>query len=451
MKPGQPDSYDGFISYSHAVVTDLAAALQHAVQRFATPWYRVRSLRLFRDDTALSADPRLWATIEKALGSSSWFILLASPQAAASPWVNKEVEWWLAHRTTDRLLIVLVAGSLVWDPRAGRLDPTRTDALPPALVHALPEEPRWVDYTFVRSAVQVDRRDPRFVAGVADIAAALHGRPKDSLVGEDVRQHRRARFFARSAVATLATLLVAAVVLSLVVLTQRETVVRQRDEALSVLMATAADGVRERDQRAALQMGVVALHAAGGSASGRRLAAAVEGNLLETLLTPYRGTLPGDGEAVTATAWSPDGQSVAVASGGGAIALGTVDGRTGTLRSHGLPYSGDDVRSMSFSPDGRRLAVGAADGEIAILGLGDRPRAAESVRIAAGDPLTVHWSADDVVVVAPGELVRWAPRVSSPALTLPCRPRTVRRERRPCERRGEPGRLLADDRRLRNE
>src|SRR5579863_5094100 len=79
--------YDAFISYSHAKDKALAAALQSAMQRLGKPWYRRRALRLFRDDTSLTATPHLWPDIEKALGRSRFLILLASPEAAASPWV----------------------------------------------------------------------------------------------------------------------------------------------------------------------------------------------------------------------------------------------------------------------------------------------------------------------------------------------------------------------------
>ncbi len=78
--------YDAFISYSHAQDKPVAAALQTAVQRLGKPWYRRRALRLFRDDTSLSATPELWPSIERALGQSRFFVLLASPEAAASHW-----------------------------------------------------------------------------------------------------------------------------------------------------------------------------------------------------------------------------------------------------------------------------------------------------------------------------------------------------------------------------
>src|SRR5688572_24207036 len=73
------DRFDAFISYSRRLDADLAPALQSAMQRFAKPWYRLRALRIFRDNASLSANPGLWSSIEQALDGSSYFILLASP------------------------------------------------------------------------------------------------------------------------------------------------------------------------------------------------------------------------------------------------------------------------------------------------------------------------------------------------------------------------------------
>jgi MTH538 TIR-like domain (DUF1863) len=97
--------YDAFISYSHAKDKPIAAALQSVVQKLGNPWYRRRALRVFRDDTSLSATPQLWPTIEQALGESRYLILLASPEAAASHWVGKEVPYWLEAKRADTLLI----------------------------------------------------------------------------------------------------------------------------------------------------------------------------------------------------------------------------------------------------------------------------------------------------------------------------------------------------------
>ena len=114
--------YDAFISYSHAKDKPIAAALQAVLQRLCKPWYRRRALRVFRDDTSLSATPQLWPAIEQALGQSRFLILLASPEAAASPWVGGEIAYWLAHKSAETLLIALTDGTLIWNNAAGDFD-----------------------------------------------------------------------------------------------------------------------------------------------------------------------------------------------------------------------------------------------------------------------------------------------------------------------------------------
>jgi MTH538 TIR-like domain (DUF1863) len=112
-------AYDAFISYSHAEDKAIATALQSVVQKLGKPWYRGRAVRVFRDDTSLSATPHLWPSIEEALGRSRFLILLASPEAAASRWIGQEVAYWLDHNSADTLLIALTAGELDWDEAAG--------------------------------------------------------------------------------------------------------------------------------------------------------------------------------------------------------------------------------------------------------------------------------------------------------------------------------------------
>jgi hypothetical protein len=93
--------YDGFISYSHVKDKPIAAALRSVVQKLGKPWYRRRALQVFLDNTSLSATPGLWPSIEQALDSSRYFLLLASPEAASSKWVGKEVAHWLDRNSID--------------------------------------------------------------------------------------------------------------------------------------------------------------------------------------------------------------------------------------------------------------------------------------------------------------------------------------------------------------
>jgi tetratricopeptide (TPR) repeat protein len=197
--------YDAFISYSHAKDKALAAALQSAMQRLGKPWYRRRALRLFRDDTSLTATPHLWPSIEKALGQSRFLILMASPEAAASRWVNQELAWWIGHKGADTVLIALTAGELEWDGATGDFHASEATPLPPALAGKFADEPLWIDLRPYRD--DASPRDGRFTDLAASIAAALHGRAKEDLLSQEVRQQRRALRLAGSAVGLLVVLL----------------------------------------------------------------------------------------------------------------------------------------------------------------------------------------------------------------------------------------------------
>ena len=191
-KAGGGEGYDLFISYSRADEA-MASLLQRELQRFAKPAFRLRALRVFRDNDSLSANPALWDSIVGALGASRHLLVLASPEAAASQWVNREVEHWRSISAAGRQLAACGhpgrgrGGTRRWAPSMRG----SSTALPPALLDAFAEEPRYVDLRGAESTRARGGKDPRIAAAVADLAAPLHGRPKDQLVGEDLRQHRR--------------------------------------------------------------------------------------------------------------------------------------------------------------------------------------------------------------------------------------------------------------------
>jgi hypothetical protein len=239
-------AYDAFVSYSHAGDGHLAPALQSGLQSLAKPWYRRRALRVFRDQTSLSATPELWPAIEGALSQARFFVLLASPEAADSHWVEQEVRWWRVHRRHETVLIVLTDGQLDWDDE--RQDFSPGGPIPPGLRGWFPREPLWVDLRWARHAQDVSMRNPRFRDALGEIAAPLHGVPKDELIGEDISQHRRTLRLARGAVALLVLLLAIAVVGGIVALVQRD---NARDQSeLAVAGQVAATGVANRARAA---------------------------------------------------------------------------------------------------------------------------------------------------------------------------------------------------------
>jgi MTH538 TIR-like domain (DUF1863) len=298
--------YDAFISYSHALDGALAPALQTGLERFAKPWYRPRVLRIFRDTTNLAANSGLWTSIEKTLDASDWLVLMASPDAARSPWVDREVEWWRANKSPERLLVVLTEGEFAWDKGAGHPDGASA-VLPPALRGAFVEEPRWVDLRWLRDVDQVDQSNPRLQECVADVAAAIRGVPKDMLMGEHIRQHRRTRQLVWGAVIVLAVLLVAALVAAVVAVSQRNRAVAAQHTAIARGMVAQADQIRDRDPRGALQFGI----AANQLDPGPQTQASLQQTLTST--THFR-TLRGHTRGVNGVAFAPDGRTLATTS-----------------------------------------------------------------------------------------------------------------------------------------
>lgn len=197
-------TYDAFISYSHAKDKPVAAALQSAVQKLGKPWYRRRALRVFRDDTSLSATPGLWPSIESALAQSRYLILLASPEAAASPWIAKEVTYWLEHNGADTLLIALSDGELSWNNAAGDFLWRDDTPLPATLMGRFRSEPKWVDLRPYRAGAKTS--DARFTELAADFAATIHDKPKEDVLSQEVRQQRRALASASGAIGALLVL-----------------------------------------------------------------------------------------------------------------------------------------------------------------------------------------------------------------------------------------------------
>lgn len=208
--PNSRFRYASFMSYSHAADGRLAPALQRALQRLGKPWYRRPSIRVFRDETSLSANPGLWSAIQSALELCEYFLLMCSPQAAASPWVQKEVEWWLTHRPSNRLLLVITEGEVAWNAADCDFDWARTNCIPRFLSRSFREEPYYIDLRWARNQYALSLRNVRFRTAALTLAATLHGKPMEELESEDLRQQRSFHIAALVTAAVVLTLAVSA-------------------------------------------------------------------------------------------------------------------------------------------------------------------------------------------------------------------------------------------------
>ncbi|MBK7822367.1 MAG: hypothetical protein IPJ61_15225 [Tessaracoccus sp.] len=347
------EQFQAFISYARSTSTPLATALQSAVERFAKPWYRLRATRIFRDDTSMSANTALWSTIETGLRQSQWLVLLTSPEAAVSEYVTDELRWWLEHKSADTILLVQGSGDLWWDRAANRFDAERSPGLPAVLVDAYREEPRWIDLRWFGEEGSLGTADPRFEERVADIAATVRGEDRDSLVGENVRQHKRARRLARGAIVALTVLLVAALVAGVVAVIQATEAARQRDRAEEEARIATARQLAATAQ-SLVHTDIVKARLLADQAFRMEDDALTRAALLQSITSnPYLlDAVEFEGSA-TALAGSADGKHVVVGTSAGAVLRW--DRATDTVTT--LREEGGVVTGIALSADGRTVAA----------------------------------------------------------------------------------------------
>ncbi|SDF73238.1 TIR domain-containing protein [Lentzea fradiae] len=376
--------YDGFISYSHAADRPLAKRLQRALHTIGRPWYKPRALKVFRDDVSLAASPDLWSSIRTALENSRTFTLLACPESAASPWVNREVSLWRQQKSRDTFLIALTGGELVWDERTNDFDWSRTTALPDSLQSWFQAEPLWVDLRDPESLTGAE-----FRARAATLAAGVHGIPKDNLISEDSKQQRRL-------VAVLASLLTLALAAGGIAVWQQRVAVAERDRAteqarlaLSRALSEESRRLFQTDPNLAITLALTAWSAARSTEAKAALMRTLdETGHLEKVLSPGTDTvtrhrpanvgvpanvaISADG-AVTAHAYSDGpivlkdrtlpGPSWALALNGDGSLLASTTGTVvqlwntadGSLRRE-IPFGGAPER-IALSADGHLVAV----------------------------------------------------------------------------------------------
>ena len=389
-------AYNAFISYSHTADGTLAAALQSALHSFAKPWYKLRALHIFRDQTNLAVNPALWSSIRDALDQSSFFILLASPEAAASPWVAKEAEYWISKNGPSHVLIVLTGGTVRWDHASASFTSEHTTALPASLLRAFPEEPLFLDVQWARDgATPLRLREPRFHEAVLQLAATLHSRPKDELDSADIRNQRRTRMLAASGlIAILLALLFAF----------RQTRVSHEESLRNLAARLAANSVKvladspDRVPEAAL-LAIESTRINPSFEGNSALRAAV--SLLPADAQSYAPESSDPAERIRDMAFSRDGATLAVARDNGSTQLIDVVNKKpiGYFTPDEQPAASIEVPvtsqstspdnnaavSMAFNSSGSLVAAGARDDFVHIWAF---PGARELLRISQGAPVS---------------------------------------------------------------
>jgi WD40 repeat protein len=338
--------YNAFISYSHDADGKLASALQSSLHRFAKPWYQIRAVRVFRDKTSLSASPALWGEIKTALAASDYFIFLASPDAARSQWVRKEIDYWLHEKPRDSLLIVVTGGKICWDPSRGDFAWPDSTALPENLKGTFSDEPKYVDIRGVKTEYDLDLSHPLFRDAVADLAATLRHVQKEDIFGEDVRQHRITKRWQLA----VGSALLALTALTLVYAYQTTV---QRDLARARELAAQGTLALKTDPQLAFRLAEAAI-ALKPTIEAKRL-------LWSAFAIPLQASLIGHTDPIHAIAYSPMGTTIATAGLDGEILVWNAQNGSLITRLVGHQLR---VSTLSFSTNDASLLSGSADGTV---------------------------------------------------------------------------------------
>jgi tetratricopeptide (TPR) repeat protein len=202
--------YRAFLSYSHrdsAVTLRLHRRLEgYRVPRaLSAADGRALPSRLhpvFRDRDELASATQLSDSIERALDESAALVVVCSPAAVASPWVDAEIAYFRRRHPQRPVFAFVVAGDPGRDPRR---DPARA-ALP---LRLLLRDPDVVDGA-LGEPLAADARDEAdgFTSAFFKLAAGLLGVRYDDLRRRDQRR-RQQRWALASGSALLLALLFA--------------------------------------------------------------------------------------------------------------------------------------------------------------------------------------------------------------------------------------------------
>lgn len=229
--------YHSFISYSH---TDKRWAewLHRGLETYRLP-AGVREGRedipekffpVFRDRDELAGASVLGDRLRGALEESRWLVVICSPNAAKSFWVNEEVMHFKRLGRADKILCLIVGGAPKTTQR--NLEQADEECFPPAILHPLLEdgsldESRWEEPLAADARPGADGKRAALLKIIAGMAEVGFG----DLVRRD---QQRAIVRLRWTVGVVGALVLAFALLGTALFFQKREALRQRDMAREV-------------------------------------------------------------------------------------------------------------------------------------------------------------------------------------------------------------------------
>ncbi|CAH2403100.1 toll/interleukin-1 receptor domain-containing protein [Mesorhizobium escarrei] len=361
--------YWAFISYSHADEA-WGTWLHKALERYrvprtligrSTPIGKVpkRILPVFRDRDELPGAANLSEKIAQALTRSRWLIVICSPRAAVSHYVNEEITAFKRLGRTDRILCFVVDGEpgATTRPQSGMLE-----AFPEAVRYELGPDGKITDRPAEPLAADARKDKDGKVNAKLKLLAGILGVAYDELKQRETRR-RRWQFVQLAGLVVLLSAIIGGVWWNRQQLAQEESL---KGEAQRLANASFAIPERNADDRLTTALRAVnltrerygyvvpeaeiALYRALTDVSPR-------GNFVETYESEQFGgwTWP--------LALNSDGSRMLVASAmGPTVVLNGSAEKIAVLQDAEAPYESDDV--ATFSADGTEAITGGADGAV---------------------------------------------------------------------------------------
>ncbi len=208
-RPSHQQRYMAFLSYSHDDA-EIADWLHESLEEFHVPKRLVGKLTdqgpvpkrlspIFRDRHELAASHDLGEEIEEAIAGSRFLIVLCSPDAAKSRWIDEEIATFKRLHREDRILAAIVAGEPFACDMPGR---EHEECFPPSLRVEFDSRGRPTGERAEPVAADLRDEGDGKQMGLLKIAAGMMGVGLDELVQrEAARRHRRMYLITAASVA----------------------------------------------------------------------------------------------------------------------------------------------------------------------------------------------------------------------------------------------------------
>jgi len=340
---------DAFISYSRKDKA-FAVAIEKALESYKPPRdlkVPQRHLVVFRDESDFTG-VEYHGALAKHLGASAKLIVLCSPNARLSEFVNDEIRQFASLRGAANIIPVLVYGIPNNEAGPGQ---EQDKAFPEALVQTMtmPLASSYLGFDLQRDKISKGS----FAGSWYKLLGDIYGVSRSEVEQRDKKREARRRWITAGVTGSVIVILSVALVFALI---SRRQAVERGEIALARQLAAQSEVLRIESPNLLDRSVLLAVEAArrtSGLEIDRSLRAAV--GLLPDLLSEYAGSQP-----VQAVALGPRGDWAAAGGDDGIVRVWERPSGKETARiEHGAA-----VQSIVVTPDGRTLASASGKGTI---------------------------------------------------------------------------------------